>query len=244
MDWKEGELREVQLGRPRRLPNSKELTTAFTTFEVPAPYDRIVSQLIAEDMFVDTYYSHESHRRRTYARRTLDAFGQELVEFKKTGDPVVGFRSKVLTPILQRQVEGVLDTYTPTVCTALNATKTQPSIQDATQFYLRYDPVDPVFIRSYRRNLLYLPEPRWHLGLVMGVASISKEAAVKHYLMVREHHNTIMKALEVMGHHEVDENNVPLLSHVEVAAIIREGLADFFDEELQRVVGNTPIAHI
>lgn len=53
-----------------------------------------------------------------------------------------------------------------------------------------------------------------------------------------------MQDLEVEGHQEVNENKVPLLHRVEVAAIISEGLVDFFDEELGRVVGNISCGHL
>ena len=93
----------------------------------------------------------------------------------------VNFHSRVLTPILQRQLGGVFDVYSPTVCTGINSTVAMLSIQDVIEFDLQVDPVDPVFIQSYHQNLLYLPEPCWQLELTMGVASSSDEAAINHY---------------------------------------------------------------
>ena len=61
MDWQKGDLRKVQLGRQKKHPHSNSTTIAYTSFQIPAPYDQIVSQLITEDLFIEKYYSHETH---------------------------------------------------------------------------------------------------------------------------------------------------------------------------------------
>ena len=149
MDWQKGDLHEVQLGRLKKHPHSNSTMIAYTSFQIPAPYDWIISQLIAEDLFIDKYYSHETHHQWTYARTILDAFSEELLEFKKKGLKSVNFHSRVLTPILQHQLGGVFGAYSPTVCTGINSIGAMLSIQDVTEFYLQVDPVDPVFTQSY-----------------------------------------------------------------------------------------------
>jgi hypothetical protein len=230
MTWKRGELRTIALGKKH--DRKKTITPAH--YDIPAPYDRIVSQLIAEDLHAKTNTSHEARRQRAYARETLDAFGKELEEFRCSDIPLVDFRSKVLTPILQRQLAGIHDAYTPIVHDCLS--EKEPSIQDATGLYLQVDPVDPKFIRSYRRNLLYLPEPRWHLGCVIRDSLGSGQEAIGHYDKVWKNHDAIQHSLEIEGFNEFDENKVALLSRVEVLAIIDEGLESFFKEELNKVV--------
>ena len=80
----------------------------------------LFSQLMAESMHSQRDGGHESRRREDYAQKVLDKFGGELRQFK---DLPVTFRSKVLTPILQCQVTGIHNTYTPTVCTGVNLMK-------------------------------------------------------------------------------------------------------------------------
>jgi len=113
-----------------------------------------------------------------------------------------------------------------------------------TRFYLQDDPTDPIFIQTYRRNLLYIPNPRWHLGVVMGKEYGSSQAAIDHYKKVMDNHYVIMLDLEMEGHKRYDNNNIPLLSYVEIKCIIDEGLEDFFKEELQNVVRDISLIHL
>jgi hypothetical protein len=246
MSWSKGDLRTIELGWMTKGRGKQRREVVFTTFEIPAPYDRIVSQLLAESVHGGRDGGHESCRCQAYALEVLDAFGDELRKFK--GMPV-NFRSTVLTPILQRQLTGIHDAYTTTVRAGVNQMKKEPTlqgeptIQDATALYLQVDPTDPIYIRSYRRNLLYLPEPRWHLGIVMNGFASSGQEAFNHINKFRANNDTIIQSIEVEGHKDVDQNLVPLLNNVEIRVIIDEGLEDFFQEELQRVVRDSPSFH-
>jgi len=241
MNWRRGELRTIELGQYKRRNGSTSQYITYSKYKIPAPYDRIVSQLVAEDKHALDHDSHESRCRQAYAKETLDALGDELKEYRRSKLPPARFRSKVLTPILQRQLKGVHDSYTPAVHAAIASTNGELSIQDTTAFYLRRDPVDPIFIRSYRRNLLYLPEPRWHLGLVMEVDSLSSATAKDHYNRVRANHDIVAHHLH---HDELDENQIPLLNHAEIKCIIDEGLEDYFQEELQKVVSSSSLINL
>lgn len=245
MSWEVGELRTIEIGWMKKSRGKKFNELKFTEFQIPAPYDRIVSQLMAESMHGQRDGGHESRRREDYAQKVLDKFGGELRQFK---DPPVTFRSKVLTPILQRQVAGIHDAYTPTVRAGVNLmkeirTQGEPTIRDATRLYLEVDPTNPIFIRSYRRNLLFLPEPRWHLGIVMRGLASSGQEAVDQINKVRVNHDIIEDNVKVEGRKDVDKNGVYLLNEVEIKAIIDEGLEDFFQEELQQVVSNGSSSH-
>jgi len=240
MRWKKGEVRKIKVGQWRKRPNKASYALSNTTYEIPAPYHQLVCQLVAEDMHGADHDSHESRRRQTYAREILNAFGDELKEFKRSKLPPVDFRSRVLTPILQRQLNGIYDGYSYSARNAFPKEGEEPTIQDVTRFYLRNDPVDPIFIRTYRRNLLYLPNPRWHLHIVMGGEIGSTDAAVKHYNKVMANHDTIMRNLPPNSHERRDNNNIPFLNHTEVRCIIDEGLENFFKEELENVVRDTP----
>jgi len=92
MYWRRGEIRTIQLGQYRRRRGSKSQTITYSKYEIPAPYDRIVSQLIAEDMHAMGHDTHESRRRQTYAVKTLDTFGDELKELKRSSFIPANFR--------------------------------------------------------------------------------------------------------------------------------------------------------
>ena len=70
-------------------PNT--FTVVYTPYEIPAPYDRIVNQLIAKSMHSQTNLGHESGHRGTYALEVLDAFGDKLRAFKASDLPPVTF---------------------------------------------------------------------------------------------------------------------------------------------------------
>ena len=241
MAWTEGELRTIKHGIRRKPKGTDAPLTRYKEYQIPAPYERIISQLVAEDSHGDKHDSHESRRRRAYAREVLHWFGEELLQFNGTLTPPSYFFSKVLTPILQRQRVGIDDGYKPFVCAGINSDTEELTIQDVTEFYLNTDPTSPAFIKSYRRNLLYLPNPRWHLGVVMGVGSGSDRAAIDHYNLVHANHDKIMESLGVEGHTQFDEDGIPLLSRAEIAAIIEEKIEPFYQKELDRVVSSIPL---
>ncbi|KAF9641961.1 hypothetical protein BDM02DRAFT_3194173 [Thelephora ganbajun] len=228
MNWKRGEIRPVKVGVARKRRGKDSHYIEWKNLGIPPPYDRIVCQLIAEDDYAKSFNSHESRRRQAYVNHVLDAFAEELTSWEGTSED---FRSKVLTPILQRQLWGVHDAYSPSVRDAIAEEKDEPTILDATKFYLSQDPVDPELIPNYRRNLLYLPEARWHLGFIMKKHAINEAC----YNKVRENHDRIMEALREEEDSEDPEDEIPLLSEVEVEVIVDERLEDFFKPELNKV---------
>ena len=210
---------------------------------VPAPYDRIIAQMMLEASHGKHDASHEARRRQEYAERVLIHFGNELKAFS---GPAESFRPRSLTPILQRQLWGVDDAYTPVVSDAIAEDEDDPTILDATKFYLGEDPTDPAWIPTYRRNMLYISEARWHLGVMAGTISLGDQEG---YRAVRKHTDMLMEALEIdsedpdgdESNDEGDEpdGNVPLLSEFEVLAIVAERIERFYREELMRVVSDT-----
>lgn len=215
----------------------QKAAVSWLMHEIPAPYDRLISQLAAEAMHGQSNSSHEAQRRWEYALEILNLFGQEYTWYKRVRQPppLAVFRSKVLTPILQRHLKGVHDGYTPKVRSTINPGKDEPTIEDATRFYLQTDPTDPKWIPLYRRNLLYIPEARWHLAILRKVP-LSGDSSIPHFDKVRANDEAIMESLAAEGHKEFDDNGIPLLSLVEVRAIFDENLELWFAEELQKVV--------
>ena len=239
MNWRAGELRTVELGQWRKRRGVASQEIYFTSYQIPAPYDRLVSQLTAEQVHADSHDSHESRRRGVYALQTLDAFGEELKEFGNVRRLPATFRSKVLTPILQRHRLGIHDAYTPFVHTCIAGKGRSPLVEDVTRVYLGKDPANPAYIRQYRRQLLYLPDPRWHLAVIMGVSGKTQEERDNHYNRVRANHDRIMKIPLAEAHAERDPHGVPLLTCTEIEVILDERLEDFFTEELKSVVSGT-----
>jgi hypothetical protein len=160
----------------------------------------------------------------------LDAFAEEL----SAVDPVTpAFRSKVLTPILQRQLCGVPDHYTPCVIGAIASDGETVTLGDATKFYLQEDPTGPECIPAYRRNLIYIPEARWHLGTVVGSIKIGN---AQHYNAVWVHQDVLMGALKEQESEDNELETPPDFSAAEVVIIVKEKLDDYFATELSNTV--------
>ena len=199
--------------------------TFLSEKEIPAAYHRLACQLTAEIIHAKDHTGHEALCRCSYAMEVLDAFGAELSSVRiVTAD----FRSKVLTPILQRQLRGVPDYYTPGVSNAVASDGETVTICDATNFYLHDDPTHPRCIPSYRRNLIYIPETRWHLGYVLGKIKLGSGPQ---YDRIRTHQDDLMEAL---GEEESDDDDsdVPGFIGAEVTILVEEGLDDYFAQEL------------
>jgi hypothetical protein len=188
MHWTKGELRDVSIGiKP---PSDAELT--WSEYRIPAPYDRIIAQLLAEIKHARTDKAHEALRRQSYARRVLNSFFSEFRDYD--GKPE-DYRSQVLTPILQRQLAGVEGNYSASMRSAIGGME-DPTIQQATLFYLSKDPTDPRWIPNYRRSLIYIPEARWHLATVVGAIKVGDKVG---YRNVQRHHDNLMQQFNDVG---------------------------------------------
>jgi hypothetical protein len=237
MEWQEGELRTFEIGTRRKKRNKSGTDITWNEYSVPAPYDRVIAQLITEDEHAKTHHGHEAVRRQSYAKEVLDAFGREITNYE---GPDVSFRSKVLTPILQRQLRGVADAYGPTVRDAImDGDEGDPSIRKVTEFYLSDDPTDPGFIPTYRRNLVYIPEARWHLGVVMKKNAVGSSYG---YNKIRKDTDKIIEGLGSEDDDDDDdddedgERDIPKFTRAEVGVIYFENLEEFFGRELSLVV--------
>ena len=207
---------------------------------MPLIYVQLIGQLVAEDLHGQHNTGHEALRRQSYARRVLDHVGhefrREFKEWKRLGKPS-DIRFQTLNPILQRYFRGVPDGYTPSVRSAISGSDA-PTIRDVTLFYLGEDPCDPDLISAYHRNLLYIPESRWYLAVIFGIAHLD---SVEHFEKVRVNHDNIMEELALEGATDTADGDESKLNKVEVCAILDEGLEDFFEDQLNRVV-HIPLA--
>ena len=139
LQWGEGEMQNVKWTNiSEHVEHSRN---------IPAAYHWLVCQLMAEIAHAPKQSDHEAIRRCVYATEVLDAFAMELYSIRS---PTPDFRSKVLTPILQRQLQGLPDFYYPPIVTAIASNKKTVTLSDATTWYLQEDPTLPEWIPSYR----------------------------------------------------------------------------------------------
>lgn len=232
VSWTKDELRPFRLGtKVTRRDGSEDIT--YQDHLILAPYDRVLCQLAAEDSHGDTNTSHEACRRQCYAQRVLDEFALEFTAYR--GTPT-DFRSVVLSPILQRQLRGVQDSYLPCVNGAIGGSPSDPTLEQVTNLYLGIDPTDPELAASYRRNILFVPEARWHLGTVIGSFST---ADIAMYNRVRANQDLLMSWLKECG--EDDDDTEPIVFSPLMVTIVKdEGLDLFYGRELSLVVRIPP----
>jgi hypothetical protein len=246
MEWGDTTLRTIHFGRLRKAKNKRSYTVTYTALDIPAVYHRLVGQLIAEEAQGQKHNSHESRRRQMYARQVLDAFAEELL--KNAAKPLekrvppASFRSHTLTPILQRQLRAVHDAYMPSVNTAMiKMGEASLTLSRVTEIYVHQDPTLAYLAPRYRRHLLYVPEPRWYLAILINPA---RQGDPGFYYEVREHHEQILMAIrEDEGQTIRDSHGMPILRRAEVRAIILEGLEDCFAQELSAVVLPPTLPH-
>ena len=243
MDWEDTTLRTIEFGKLRKMKGKITHKVTYTAYNIPAVYHRLVCQLVAEDGHGQHHHSHESRHRQMYARQILDKFAEEMI--KKAAQhpakqiPPTSFRSHILTPILQRQLRAVHDAYKPSVHTAMiRKGESSLTVSRTTEIYLHQDPALSCLTTRYRHHLLYIPEPQWHLAIVINPGRLDD---ANFYNMVREHHEQILMEIREETGKETgdtvrDAHGMPVLRRAEVRAIVLEGLEDFFAQELSAVV--------
>jgi len=231
--WNVGKLRKLHVGYPRKVPREDAYETHWKELEIPIIYVQLIAQLVAEDLHGNYNNGHEALRRQSYARRVLDLAGKEFVkEFNVWKEAPTAIRFKVLHPILLRYLRGCPDGYTPSIRSAISGDD-EPSIREATEFYLSKDPVDLDATFQFRRNLVYIPESRWYLAILLEVANVD---SVGHFDKVRVNHDNIMEELAQDEDASTDTDEVSFFNEPEVRAILNEGLEGFFGEQLEQVV--------
>ena len=136
-------------------PTPAELGKA-KIYTIHVGYLRILAGMTREIKFLteDKLGSHNCVFRAVYLMKVLDLFANELA--KLGTETSLRFRSPVLNPILQRQLRGIHDHEPAQVLEAVGNT-----LEDATDFYLKFDPLNPRHIPTILRNLLYV----WHVRL-------------------------------------------------------------------------------
>lgn len=215
------------------------------------PYFRVLAQLLMEIEHATYNSGYEAQRRASYAHRVLNEFGRELSGEAQLADPgpkAESWRSKVLTPIVQRQLWGVPDCYGPSVDAGVLALARgsglggeadkyegqKVTISHATRFYLGYNIGREYLYPVFRRNILYLRETRWFTAIVFQTASVSD---VGFYDLTLKNQDKLMGPrpdISMGCKHSVPE--LPPFSPTEIEVIESEGLGDLYMYDLEYLV--------
>ena len=147
-------------------------------YKIHTGYQRVLQGFIRETELVthDKIIQDQVLSRANYLGKVLDLFVGEL---KGRILPPEDFRSGVLNPILQRQLRGIVDENADHVKQAVGST-----LEEAAEFYLKLDPLDPRHIMMILKGLLYVTPVRLSLGYLSyacnegQVKEISKNTAL------------------------------------------------------------------
>ena len=232
MQWEQGEVAEVTVCKRFNVRNQNSTHIRTKEVKIPVAYIRVIEMFNKLQEHGITNPSDEAQRRSSCAERMLEELGKKIWSAKVIGKE---FRSMVLNPVMQRHRFGVPADYTRTVKRVASGVR-EPTIRDVIVFYLGRDPVDPAIINSYRRNILYVSEARWHLCVVLGVIAINDPCTFHDV-----HANTNIILLDLQknppGPTKHDLYGVPAYTAMEVNVILHEGLDEFFRDELDTDVG-------
>jgi hypothetical protein len=146
LNWSDDDVQDIKVGTPRKLPNQDKTKMCWQTFQIPVLYVHLIGQLEAEKDHGNHNKGYEAVRRQTYTKEVLAEFAKEIRRYK--GEPS-DFRSRVLTPILQRHFRGVPNNHTPLIRSAIAGGSTDPTIAQTTEFYLGTDPISALKIPFY-----------------------------------------------------------------------------------------------
>ena len=221
-------------GNRRRKRQRTEITSTPTSAFVPTAYAGVIDQFVAEWEHATEDNAHEALRRQAYVEEMLDLVALELLSYD--GDRAE-YRSKILTPVLQRHLCGIPDAYGPTVRRAMQAEGKSPTIREVTKFYLNADPVDPIWIPSYRYGAIRIPELRWYVKVLVDGPEAGVIGDVHVHRNVMRNQELMMQRMAEAGDSDDVEPGVPRLTAIEVEIIICEQIDIFFLQELMRVVG-------
>jgi len=125
-------------------------------YEIHPGYRPFILGLLREIEFMtdDKLATHNCLGRAVYLQKVMDEFAEELeAAFVMVKER---WRSRVLNPLLQRQLRGVSDHEPAAVKSEVGDT-----LGASAAFYLTHDPLNPNLTKKLRRNILYI----WHVRL-------------------------------------------------------------------------------
>lgn len=244
--WEKDETKCIQYGRMQKSRGKQPRQVAYKNRFIPCAYTRVIDQFCKEVLHAEYNASHEAQRRASYAQRILNATGEELdgdVDLEEDGTEAAAWRSTVLTPILQRYLYGIPDSYAPAVYDALlpPSPGMDPdkalTIGDVTRFYLGRDPTLPSLASIYFRNLVYRWEARWHLAVAFGRADINDVNCYGNFI---QNQKVLIKNATKP---QEPGDGIPPLTLTEYATVLCEGIELPF-AKLKPAVSTVVLVHI
>jgi hypothetical protein len=253
LNWNKNETLLIKVGTLRGASNPR---MCYRRRYIPVVYAQVLHQLCTEVSHAEVNKGHEAQRRAAYADQVTDLFAHEIYErrdLSRQGSAASNWRSKVLTPIIQRQIAGVPDAY----CPAIHAGVLDPeddnssadesedlsramTIADATLFYLSRDPTDPALIPEYRRNLLYTRELRWYLATLLGHTKVDDIEGYNMSIFTQDQIESVDDWVysddEESGGDEGEDDEPPPMGPSDIFAILTGGVQGFYQAELDAAV--------
>jgi hypothetical protein len=198
-----------------------------TVYKIHAGYSTVLRGFLREIelMYDDSVQEHNCLFRATYLLKILDHFAAELPAISSGIES--RWRSRVLNPILQRQLRGVFDQEPEMVEKTIG-----PTLEDAANFYLQLDPLGPDRKQDRLRNILYVWPVRWSLAY-MGV-----DGTQDSYTRTRI---TTEHLLEERGHVSDEDYNSRVLMPYEYTVICQEKLGDYYEDVITNAVRPNPL---
>ena len=250
LDWEKDQTLLIKVGTVHGPSNPR---MCFRHRFVPVVYAQLLHQLCIEVAHAHFNKGHKAQRQAAYADQVTDLFAHEIynhMDLSRQGATASKWCSKVLTPILQRQIAGVPDAYLPSIHAGVldsedddsdldeeDNTSREMTIAEATIFYLNRDPTDPALILEYRHNLLYTRELRWYLSTLLGSIWVDDVGGFNISLFTQNELENFPQESDEEEDSDSGEVDVPPpLDTVDILVILVEGLQEFYMEELEAVV--------
>jgi hypothetical protein len=197
------------------------------TYTVHKGYLRVLAGLNADISHGPVHKSGNAYFRMTYAQFVIDKLATELEDSGPKKGSEASWRSKILNPILQRQLNGYHDHEAPMLKAHFDGLEGAELQTEINKFYLSQDPLAALVQPALRRGILYVTEPRWFLGI-----NDDKRKDSKHYDFCRANTTTILSELS-------EQEDRPVLQAHEVCLIVLENLEDYYREDAQHAVSST-----
>lgn len=152
----------------------------------------------------------------TYAQQVIDTFADELFS-RRHVEGGLKWRSRVLNPILQRQLQGMgHESLLSAHFIGLEGKELNEAIDE---FYLHRDPLQPSQQNTLRWGVIYATDARWSLTVSTNPQMIGDEC---HYNQCRIHTRSLIKTLVYKG---ADSEE---LENLEVAVVVSENIDHHF----------------
>ena len=115
LSWKDGETMCIKVGTLRRVHNASTPRMWYRKRYIPVVYAQLLHQLCNEIAHGNLNPGDEAQRRAAYADQVTDQFADLIYghfDFCRPGPAASIWRSKVLTPIIQRQCQETGESHT------------------------------------------------------------------------------------------------------------------------------------